>query len=74
MFIAGQGAVGNAVAINVFVTAVNPFSCTSSAVSTLPRLIGSVGYSNGSDIQLFIPKSRSLSTNTGVCSLIGQVE
>ena len=32
----------------------------------IPRLIGAVGYVNGLDIQLFMPRSRSIITNTGV--------
>ena len=45
-----------------------PPASNSSAVSTLPRSSGLSGYVNGSDIQLFMPRSRSVSTNTGVCS------
>src|SRR2546422_7436609 len=43
-----------------------PRRSTSSAVRTLPRAIGLSGYGNGSAIQLFIPRSRSLMTKTGV--------
>ena len=35
-------------------------------MSSLPRLIGLVGYLKASDIQLFMPRSRSIITKTGV--------
>ena len=65
---ARQRAIADAVAVHVFVARESAQAVEVFLVSTLPRLIGSSGYSNGSDIQLFMPRSRSVMTNTGVCN------
>ena len=62
-----QGTIRDRVPVDVPVTLKVP-----DAVEVFPRSIPCrdrclrVGYSNWSDIQLFIPRSRSLMTNTGV--------
>ena len=45
-----------------------------SASSTLPRSSGSSGYANGSDIHVFIARSRSLITKTRRLEALGEVE
>ena len=63
---ARKRAVRNAVAVNVGIALEAAELCRSSALSTLPRSNFFVGYLNGSDIQLFMPRSRSLITKMGV--------
>ena len=67
--VARDRAVRDAVAVDVLVAA--PLAQSPAAArpsARLPRSIGFSGYGNGSDIQVFMPRSRSLITKTGVCS------
>jgi len=72
---AGKRAIADAIAVQIPVAGAKPPSLfRSSAVSTLPRLMGCSGYSNAPAIQLFIPRSRSCHDEDRGLEALGQVE